>query len=638
MHIFHRYDADPGVDTASRKQLPLMLAYAHTIHKTQSLTLNNMEVFCTGIFAPGQLAVAIGRARNISGLRVVNFQSTRHVIPQHRDVAQFSTRSGALVQKDMSCCKAASYLPQLPVAVDGPLGVHEPNLVKPIYSIHEEDADGPDDEEMIDILTSLQNDNSSESDNDLDIDSLETTKATKDLNPSAILDAVSLDDGVKVAFSNSPYLPEFVNCISVKCDEFWKGTTSAAFTMFFSKWHSFSHKHLPILAKEMFPSDEIQYPSVVKLAVQVRDQFVAAQKPVQATYDNEFQCKITKENHGNIRFLSGRGVALTKKNLLRYCLDNAKNIERKKIKESIQKAENKLKHLDFMRTTKTEVLNGAYPWSAEEVERKQNLSGGLTHVTDRTFEFYLDLEKERQKLHNFSNLQEHKSYIFLMSTKALHRLPELQEKFRLVFEDMENVDNECIEAIYSDLVDSYLRVANNEFRNYLKTKLNKKKKLSHRAEILRSSSSRSATSTTVKPKVIPELKRDSKMSQAASVKVADVDPVADSASTSDVDPVADSASTSDVIDIPQSSSASSKKGAGIKGSVKCGKGKKGGKGKRKKQIFTCPGCDLVYPGGQDWIGCDVCPNWWCRICVKLENDEEWANQQNMDWICPQCQQ
>ena len=46
---------------ASRHQIPVVLAYGVTIHKSQGLTLERVIVDCSNIFKPGQLGVAIGR-------------------------------------------------------------------------------------------------------------------------------------------------------------------------------------------------------------------------------------------------------------------------------------------------------------------------------------------------------------------------------------------------------------------------------------------------------------------------------------------------------------------------------------------------------------------------------------------------
>lgn len=58
---------------ASRKQIPLAVAYSITAHKSQGLTLDHVEVDCNGVFTTGQLYVMLSRASSIEGLIVRNF-------------------------------------------------------------------------------------------------------------------------------------------------------------------------------------------------------------------------------------------------------------------------------------------------------------------------------------------------------------------------------------------------------------------------------------------------------------------------------------------------------------------------------------------------------------------------------------
>lgn len=60
---------------AERTQVPLAVAYSISIHKSQGLTLDNLEVDCTGIFTTGQLYVALSRAATMEGLVIKNFES-----------------------------------------------------------------------------------------------------------------------------------------------------------------------------------------------------------------------------------------------------------------------------------------------------------------------------------------------------------------------------------------------------------------------------------------------------------------------------------------------------------------------------------------------------------------------------------
>ena len=60
------------MDIATRKQIPITLAFAITSHKEHGLTLPRAEVDCRHMNNPGQVGVAIGRV--FKGLKVLNFK------------------------------------------------------------------------------------------------------------------------------------------------------------------------------------------------------------------------------------------------------------------------------------------------------------------------------------------------------------------------------------------------------------------------------------------------------------------------------------------------------------------------------------------------------------------------------------
>lgn len=67
-----------GSVIASRTQVPLILAWAITIHKSQGQTIPRLCVDMTGIFETGQAYVALSRCPDSDNLQVINFK--RHLI------------------------------------------------------------------------------------------------------------------------------------------------------------------------------------------------------------------------------------------------------------------------------------------------------------------------------------------------------------------------------------------------------------------------------------------------------------------------------------------------------------------------------------------------------------------------------
>jgi len=63
-----------NVGKCARYQIPLKLAWALTIHKSQGMTLDVAKVCLNRVFSPGQVYVGLSRARSLEGLQIAGFK------------------------------------------------------------------------------------------------------------------------------------------------------------------------------------------------------------------------------------------------------------------------------------------------------------------------------------------------------------------------------------------------------------------------------------------------------------------------------------------------------------------------------------------------------------------------------------
>uniref|UniRef100_A0A1X7TFL1 ATP-dependent DNA helicase n=2 Tax=Amphimedon queenslandica TaxID=400682 RepID=A0A1X7TFL1_AMPQE len=81
------YAEDTPTNALSREQLPLKLAWAMSIHKSQGMTLDCVEISLGGVFETGQAYVVLLCAKSLKTLRVKGFDSSG--VQVNKDVLEY---------------------------------------------------------------------------------------------------------------------------------------------------------------------------------------------------------------------------------------------------------------------------------------------------------------------------------------------------------------------------------------------------------------------------------------------------------------------------------------------------------------------------------------------------------------------
>ena len=696
-----------------------------------------MQIDCSGIFAPGQLAVAVGRATSSSGLRLVNFNPKKHLITPSIRVQDFYLSVGLCLDRTLNCCSQTVPNSCQPEMLNGTAHPEEDDtelasddelvlLLAEMYDEHTEN-------ELQDPVEPTANDPNgeiewSDTDTDSDSDKEEETEhiipyiyshvikisEETSLPPPFFVDAPSVLKDMTIQCPETTHQHTFNANISyllnmdvqsladnvlMSVNKLWQkaaiseGVNHVPLRNFYSSFHQYRFNefetqctkflgpctHLASLTSEL----------LIKLRGFVVDFY--SKKKMLSVVEDECEDNVrvmSQSGKGKIRYLAGRCIAMAKKNIL-VSINNALNSKKNSVKALVN-SQRHVSHLNHLRTTFHDVSQGIYQETLEEVERRQNWGGGLTHVTDQVFEFFFQLETNRMKLHNMIQLAIHSSKILCVTTTDLLDDIDLRSLFEALFDDMIERDEDAIQFLYEKLVQKFMTVANNEFRKYVLEKIGKIKKHAHRMEIFKRKKQKQAKS---RDKMLKEcqgevaannnLKSEKKRkretgkendedilegsskSSYSQTKRGKGKPVCEVKESNEVvhdhqtqkkvtrgrgrgkgrvrNPLNEAETAKEVVEVSQHKDKIHRGRGGRRGR---GLGRSKGRGEKNGshqavsldvEVVLCPVCKA---GGEElpWIQCDFCNIWYHKTCSQISSEEEWNHfqKEGVRWKCIEC--
>ena len=665
---------------ASRNQFPLALAYAWTIHKAQGQTLDYVDIDAHGIFAAGQFSVALGRARNLAGLRVTGFHKS--LCPQHPpQINHYYGSSSVDPRDDLTCCHSKL----------------ETNLAK----CDEREWEG------------FESDDSDFDEADLQaIDELErhttTTSDELERHTTTTTASVSIACETPVDVRGTQPLPWVIDAVAwaqkfllpANCpDPSFNRLLQSLFlspqnlalwtTNNHSKFMEFQKMYVPnapLVKTE--PKDWTKYMaactqymrsadykrSLLELfgltTGQVMDIHVNVASTIAFGIVQEIikmlseDVKISSEiavvstpemsapGRGKVRYVGGMCVA---KMRYHYMNTVTRNLFSDKDQHKVDHAKEIVDLLATLEMGPHEVDFSSDPESLLQIARKQNLKMSLTHISDRVSDFFILATMKLQKLMTMANLKEHKDDLFFFIQKMINDDQQLNETWKSLFAS--TTLNIYVTEIFNNVMQRFVRVSAKQFRKDIKDSLTVEKEKAHRKKVKAASETAKIASKTLSMKDIRkgdknivhlnlkllvlenntflnsrQFTRDDlkQLCQVYNVSFCAADKKENLAEKikKAVTTCAEMPNPSILLECAATSS-NVQSAAQIKG-----KGK--GKGKSSKKNL-CQVCQLVYSANPDWIQCDKCKCWLHRSCAGLSDEVEWQKIGDLDWNCKACQ-
>ena len=422
-----------------RKQLPLRLAFALTVHRAQGMTLTNVTVHAKKMKRPGQIGVAIGRAKSINGLQVLGFDLKLTIESQPQQVIDFYDRQDG----DCSC-----------------LTEDEPQLSQETVSvsaISSQNSIAVDDYVPLDVVA--------------DFEQL-CPRQESECHP----EAMSYNQTRLIVMQCQDDLNDFVNFVNkelfiILSVALSKGKmTNKKQTSFFAGFHQLiTSQRYEESVNKLFnaPPTKAMFSVAYTIALTIRDKMVKENIVIDDKIEAFLPAASSDIAMSNIKYIAG------------FCIFGARKRRQAVVRKTIKSKRSKMDPIAF--DYEVSLLEGLEDTSLSsefnsEIERKQYKGGHLFVPNIEVVYFFNYINGMVREYETVSNLEKAGSDFYQRIKENVLNRPETKQRFHLLFktlddhefltgkENKEDLHALSVERLLLDCLELFLNMSARAFR------------------------------------------------------------------------------------------------------------------------------------------------------------------------------
>ncbi|KAJ8040524.1 ATP-dependent DNA helicase pfh1 [Holothuria leucospilota] len=444
-YMFSVYKSDSKRNVAYRKQLPLSLAFALTVHKAQGMTVDRLVIDCRNMVFPGQIGVAIGRAVSKKGTQVINFRESL-VQPQPKEIRHFYESAVSVTQLGSAqCCKQIVFPPK----------------GSPENMSHTEEVFTGCEHEILDTSMDIDDEEDVDDVNFLELYERASQPAMEELPPGvkshSLLDALLSEDESYTAFYGA--VQNFMSSATYK--EY---------------------------VEELFLTSNVsksQYRVAYGLSQKLREHLLEGmtehirKKALERATASSKSFTDSEGGRATLRYISGWCVASMRKRKRKTVIQNLYSESTSRLVTNTHKQVELLEQL-IVPYGELKESTSDLP-SLVEIHRKENPTSSLCYVTDKAFEFFKELDKAVRMFETKENVDFYGGDLYSHVLSHVVGNDAVNTVWNSLYPWTEQMEE--TQTLKEELIKKYINFSSSQYRKELKRAEKVKSKEAHRKQI-----------------------------------------------------------------------------------------------------------------------------------------------------------